>query len=82
MHYLPYGSSKLDSDRIRCSVGFTEFSQTEAAILENNHKPLPTREDGEEVHRFFNCDLSDSSRWGVMVAPETVKAGLANRLLA
>ena len=78
MHYLSYGGSKLDRDRSWCLIGFTEFSQTEATVFEDDHKPLPTRKHGEEVDGLFNHDLSGSSRWGVVTTPETVKAGLAD----
>lgn len=77
VHYLSHGGSELDGDGPWCSVGFTEFSQTEPTVFEDNYKPLPARKHGEEVHGLFNHDLGDSSGWGVMTTPETVKAGLA-----
>jgi len=78
VHYLSYGGSELDRDRPRCSAGFTEFSQTEATVFEDNYKPLPARKHSEEVHVLFNHELSDLSGWGVVTTPETVEAGLAN----
>ena len=78
MHYLSYGSSELDRDRPWCSVGFTEFSQTEATIFEDDYEPLPTRKHSEEIHVLFNHELSDLSGLGIVTTPETVKARLAN----
>ena len=78
VHYLSYGGSKLDGDRPWCSAGFTEFSQTEATVFEDNYKPLPARKHGEEVNGLFDHDLGNSAGWGVVKTPETVKASLAD----
>lgn len=82
MHYLSHGCSKLDGDRTWHAVRFTEFSQTEATVLEDNYEPLPAREHGKEVYGLFECDLSDSSGRGVVTTPETIKTCLTDCLLS
>lgn len=78
VHYLSYGGSKLDGDRPWYSVGFAEFSQTEATVFEDNYKPLTPWKYSEEVYCFFNYNFSDLSRWRVTAIPEAVEVCLAN----
>jgi hypothetical protein len=56
----------------------TEFSQTQAAIFEDDDEPLTTWKHCEEVHGLFEFDIGDLPRWGVMATPETVETRLSD----
>jgi hypothetical protein len=78
VHDLSYGRSELYGDRLRGWAEFTELSQAQATIFEDDHEPLATWKHGEEVDGLFDLELGDLSGRGVMVTPETVKARLAD----
>ena len=82
MHYLSYGSSEGYGDRPWGWIGVTEFSQAQAAIVEDDDEPLTAWKHGKEVHRLFKFDLGDFAGWGVVARPEAIEAYLASKFLS
>ena len=78
VHDLSYGGSKFYGDRPRGWAQFMELSQTQATVFEDDHEPFPTWKHGEEVDGLFDLEFGDLSGGGVMAAPKTIKACLAN----